>query len=122
MCVVCACLAYLTPPTPAPAFFTPSPPPPPAAKHTKKVAEALALAVERGLRLPVVYNSSAYDGASSLALMDGLVVRRFGGCSARACVIRCPVCSAVSALSCAALRSCKKKHPLSNLTPHKPLA
>jgi len=35
--------------------------------------EALLLAVERGLRLPLVYNTSAYDSLDSLALMDGIV-------------------------------------------------
>ncbi|MEW6745957.1 MAG: radical SAM protein [Planctomycetota bacterium] len=35
--------------------------------------EALALAVTGGLRIPVVYNTSAYDGANSLALLDGLI-------------------------------------------------
>ena len=35
--------------------------------------EALAVAVPAGLRLPVVYNTSAYDALSSLRLMDGLV-------------------------------------------------
>lgn len=38
-----------------------------------QIVEALAVAIERGLRLPVVYNTSAYDGMSSLRLMDGLV-------------------------------------------------
>ncbi len=38
-----------------------------------QILEALALAVERGLRLPLVYNTSAYDSADSLALMDGVV-------------------------------------------------
>ena len=38
-----------------------------------QVVEALALAVERGLRLPIVYNTSAYDAPSSLTLLDGLV-------------------------------------------------
>jgi putative pyruvate formate lyase activating enzyme len=38
-----------------------------------QVIEALAVAVEGGLRLPVVYNTSAYDALSSLRLMDGLV-------------------------------------------------
>jgi putative pyruvate formate lyase activating enzyme len=38
-----------------------------------QVVEALAAAVDRGLRLPVVYNTSAYDGLASLRLMDGLV-------------------------------------------------
>ena len=35
--------------------------------------EALALAIDRGLKLPVVYNTSAYDAVVSLKLMDGLV-------------------------------------------------
>ncbi|MBN2112779.1 MAG: radical SAM protein [Acidimicrobiia bacterium] len=38
-----------------------------------QVIEALALAVPRGLRLPLVYNTGAYDGLASLSLMDGLV-------------------------------------------------
>jgi putative pyruvate formate lyase activating enzyme len=38
-----------------------------------QILEALPLAVERGLRLPIVYNTSAYDSADSLALMDGIV-------------------------------------------------
>jgi putative pyruvate formate lyase activating enzyme len=35
--------------------------------------EALLAAVERGLRLPIVYNTSAYDSAESLELLDGVV-------------------------------------------------
>lgn len=35
--------------------------------------EALALAVDRGLTLPIVYNTSAYDGLESLGWMDGVV-------------------------------------------------
>jgi putative pyruvate formate lyase activating enzyme len=35
--------------------------------------EALALAAERGLRLPLVYNTSAYDSLESLRLLDGVV-------------------------------------------------
>ncbi len=35
--------------------------------------EALFLADERGFRLPVVYNSSAYDGLETLRLLDGIV-------------------------------------------------
>jgi putative pyruvate formate lyase activating enzyme len=35
--------------------------------------EALPPAVEGGLRLPIVYNTSAYDSSDSLALMDGVV-------------------------------------------------
>ncbi|MHC4141014.1 MAG: radical SAM protein [Planctomycetota bacterium] len=38
-----------------------------------QVIEALAAAIDRGLRLPIVYNTSAYDALSSLRLMDGLV-------------------------------------------------
>ena len=38
-----------------------------------QIVEALPLAIEQGLRLPLVYNTSAYDALSSLALMDGLV-------------------------------------------------
>lgn len=38
-----------------------------------QVLEALLLAGEDGLRLPVVYNTSAYDSARSLALLDGVV-------------------------------------------------
>ncbi len=38
-----------------------------------QVVEALHLAAERGLAIPVVYNTSAYDAVSSLRLLDGLV-------------------------------------------------
>lgn len=38
-----------------------------------QVAEAIASAVERGLTIPIIYNTSSYDALSSLALMDGLV-------------------------------------------------
>jgi putative pyruvate formate lyase activating enzyme len=38
-----------------------------------QILEALPLAVEGGLRLPTVYNTSAYDSPDSLALMDGVV-------------------------------------------------
>jgi len=38
-----------------------------------QVLEALAPAVERGLRLPIVYNTSAYDSLESLRLLDGVV-------------------------------------------------
>jgi putative pyruvate formate lyase activating enzyme len=38
-----------------------------------QVLEAIAEAVPLGLRLPVVYNTSAYDALESLALMDGIV-------------------------------------------------
>ena len=38
-----------------------------------QIVEALPLAIERGLRLPLVYNTSAYDSMESLELLDGLV-------------------------------------------------
>jgi len=38
-----------------------------------QVVEALAVAIPAGLRLPVVYNTSAYDALASLRLLDGLV-------------------------------------------------
>jgi len=38
-----------------------------------QIVEALAAAIDRGLRLPIVYNTSAYDSLASIALMDGLV-------------------------------------------------
>jgi putative pyruvate formate lyase activating enzyme len=38
-----------------------------------QVLESIAEAVPLGLRLPIVYNTSAYDALESLALMDGTV-------------------------------------------------
>src|SRR4029453_11654105 len=38
-----------------------------------QILEALVIAVERGLRLPLVYNTPAYDSLDSIRLMDGLV-------------------------------------------------
>jgi putative pyruvate formate lyase activating enzyme len=38
-----------------------------------QVLEALVLAVEAGLRLPIVYNTSAYDSMDSLRRLDGVV-------------------------------------------------
>ncbi len=38
-----------------------------------QVLEALVVAVEAGLRLPLVYNTSAYDSLESLRLLDGVV-------------------------------------------------
>jgi len=38
-----------------------------------QILEALVLAVDRGLRLPLVYNTSAYDSLESIQLMDGVV-------------------------------------------------
>ena len=38
-----------------------------------QVLEAIALAAQQGLRLPIVYNTSAYDSIESLRLVDGVV-------------------------------------------------
>jgi putative pyruvate formate lyase activating enzyme len=38
-----------------------------------QMLEAVLVAAERGLRLPIVYNTSAYDSAESLELLDGVV-------------------------------------------------
>ncbi len=38
-----------------------------------QILEALILAVEAGLRLPLVYNTSAYDSLETLRLLDGIV-------------------------------------------------
>lgn len=38
-----------------------------------QILEALPLAVARGLNLPLVYNTSAYDSLASLKLLDGIV-------------------------------------------------
>jgi putative pyruvate formate lyase activating enzyme len=38
-----------------------------------QLVEAIARAVPMGLRLPIVYNTSAYDALSSLRLMEGLI-------------------------------------------------
>jgi len=38
-----------------------------------QVIEAIAIAVPKGLRLPIVYNTSAYDALGSLRLLDGLI-------------------------------------------------
>ncbi len=38
-----------------------------------QLLEALQVAVEGGLRLPIVYNTSSYDSEESLALLDGVV-------------------------------------------------
>jgi len=38
-----------------------------------QILEALPLAIEAGLRLPLVYNTSAYDSLHSLELLDGVV-------------------------------------------------
>lgn len=37
------------------------------------IVQALRLAKDRGLILPIVYNTSGYDSVSSLAMLDGLV-------------------------------------------------
>jgi putative pyruvate formate lyase activating enzyme len=37
------------------------------------ILEALAIAIERGLNVPLVYNSGGYDAPQTLALMDGVI-------------------------------------------------
>lgn len=44
-----------------------------AAHYVPQVAEALLLAKKQGLRIPVVYNSSAYEKAETLKMLEGLV-------------------------------------------------
>jgi putative pyruvate formate lyase activating enzyme len=38
-----------------------------------QILEALLIAIESGLRLPLVYNTSSYDSMDSIRLMDGVV-------------------------------------------------
>lgn len=38
-----------------------------------QIVEAIAAAVERGLRVPIVYNTGGYDSVESLRLLDGLI-------------------------------------------------
>lgn len=38
-----------------------------------QILEALLIAVEHGLRLPLVYNTGAYDSIESMRLMDGVI-------------------------------------------------
>ena len=38
-----------------------------------QIVEALPAAIEKGLHLPLVYNTSAYDSAESMELLDGIV-------------------------------------------------
>jgi len=38
-----------------------------------QIVEAIAAAVPRGLEVPIVYNTSAYDSIQSLKLMEGLI-------------------------------------------------
>lgn len=38
-----------------------------------QVLEAIAAAMPRGLKVPIVYNTSAYDSVASLKLLDGIV-------------------------------------------------
>jgi putative pyruvate formate lyase activating enzyme len=38
-----------------------------------QILEALVIAVEGGLRLPLVYNTSGYDSPEALALLDGVI-------------------------------------------------
>lgn len=47
-------------------FVTPTP-------WTPQILDALKLAREKGLRIPLVYNSSGYDSLEQLKLLDGIV-------------------------------------------------
>lgn len=47
-------------------LVTPSP-------QVPQIVKALALAVEKGLKLPLVYNTSSYDSVEVLKLLDGIV-------------------------------------------------
>ena len=38
-----------------------------------QILAAVTIAAERGLRLPLVYNTGGYDSLEALALLDGLV-------------------------------------------------
>ncbi len=38
-----------------------------------QILEALLLAIEKGLRIPLVYNTSSYDSIETLKLLDGIV-------------------------------------------------
>lgn len=38
-----------------------------------QIMEALPIAIEKGLKVPLVYNTSAYDSMHSMELMDGIV-------------------------------------------------
>jgi putative pyruvate formate lyase activating enzyme len=38
-----------------------------------QILEALVIALEQGLRLPIVYNSSGYESKKTLALLDGVI-------------------------------------------------
>src|SRR5689334_17754046 len=42
-------------------------------REAMKILEALVIAVEHGLRLPLVYNASAYDSLECIRWMDGVV-------------------------------------------------
>ena len=38
-----------------------------------QILDALVIAAERGLRLPLVYNTGGYDSREALALLDGVI-------------------------------------------------
>jgi putative pyruvate formate lyase activating enzyme len=38
-----------------------------------QILEALLIGIDRGLRLPLVYNTSSYDSLESIRLMNGVV-------------------------------------------------
>lgn len=47
-------------------FVTPTP-------QVPQIIKALALAIEKGLKIPLVYNTNAYDSVEVLKLLDGII-------------------------------------------------
>ncbi len=47
-------------------FVTPTP-------QVPQIVKALSIAIEKGLKLPLVYNTSAYDSLETLKLLDGII-------------------------------------------------
>ncbi len=41
--------------------------------YTAQIVQALALAAERGLRIPIVYNCGGYESVETLSLLDGII-------------------------------------------------
>jgi len=41
--------------------------------HVSAIVKSLAMAIEKGLKLPLVYNTNAYDSVETLKLLDGII-------------------------------------------------
>ena len=41
--------------------------------HVPAIVKSLAIAREKGLKLPLVYNTNAYDSVEILKLLDGII-------------------------------------------------